>query len=83
MHAPSESEHLIRFVEALLDAGNECTTRGFEPDQGGWDCRMRDPLDWEVLTPLIPDDPHAEKIRVLSDSLGCLHCWASISGPMP
>ena len=75
-----EWAHLQPFVDALVAAGNEPLDGGFRPNQGGTDCYMRDPLDYDVLRPLVARDPHRDRISMGDDRLDCLHCWAGIGG---
>jgi len=57
----------------------DCARRA-QPNQGGCDCQMQEPLDLYVLRPLIAADLHADKIRLGLDEVACLHCWSSIFG---
>jgi hypothetical protein len=68
-------------LEALQANGNRPVGDWFMPNQGGWDCEMRQPLDLELLRPLVILDPHRSQIVVREDDLTCLHCWVSIRGP--
>jgi hypothetical protein len=82
MRTMNEAEwaHLQPLVDALVAAGNETRDGGFRPNQGGTDCYMRDPLDYDVLRPLVAQDPHRDRISMGDDRLDCLHCWAGIGG---
>jgi hypothetical protein len=76
--------HLVPYVDALVEAGNPTASDGFKPNQGGWDCWMREPIDLAILRPLMAVDPCADQIKLGPDGLDCLHCWASIhSAPSP
>jgi hypothetical protein len=72
-------EHLMPLVAALRAGGNETVRDGFQPNQGGWECEMRSPLDLATLRPLAATDEHAEKITIEHDSVFCAHCWATIA----
>lgn len=74
-------DHLLPLVEALVSEGNEPIGEGFRPNQGGWDCEMRNPLDFDALRTLIDDDPHEIVVDWSGDRLDCRHCWAGIYGP--
>jgi hypothetical protein len=75
---PDDWKHLVPVVDALIAAGNMTVSDGFRPNQGGWDCLMRDPLDLVILRPLVAADPHADKMTFASTGLDCLHCWSGI-----
>jgi hypothetical protein len=75
-----EWAHLQPLVDALVAAGNEPVDGGFRANQGGTDCYMRDPLDYDVLRPLVAQDPHRDRISMSDDRVDCLHCWAGIGG---
>jgi len=66
------------YIDALAGAGNPTLSDGFQPNQGGWDCWMRDPIDLAILRPLVAADPYADKIKLGPDGLNCLHCWAGV-----
>lgn len=74
-------QHLEPLVTALIDDGNRVVDGGFRPNQGGWDCWMRDPLNFDVLRPLIETDGRDIRMVRDEDAVHCLHCWASIRGP--
>ena len=78
---PPEAEHITPLLEALQASGNHPVGNWFVPNQGGWDCEMRGPLDLGLLRPLIDLDPHRSQIVVREDELTCLRCWVSIRGP--
>ena len=69
-------DHLLPYVAALVNAGNPTVSDGFKPNQGGWDCWMREPIDLAILRPLIAVGPRADQIKLGPDGLDCLHCWA-------
>jgi len=71
-------QHLVPYVDTLVAAGSELVRAGFEPDQGGWDCWLRDRLDVSLLRPLVDSGPHADKIWPDASRLDCLHFWASV-----
>jgi hypothetical protein len=48
-------------VDALRTAANMTVSPGFQPNQGGWHCLMRDPRDLSILRPLVAADPHADE----------------------
>jgi hypothetical protein len=75
----AEWEHLLPLVDLLRAEGNETTRGGFQPNQGGWDCEMRDRLDFAALRPLVAADEHADKIAFEDDRVFCAHCWATIT----
>jgi hypothetical protein len=77
-----EWEHLVVLVEALVSAGNEVVGAGFTPNQGGWNCEMRRPLDFELIVPLANADAHDVRVDQENDRVDCLHCWAGIHGPL-
>jgi hypothetical protein len=78
--ATQEWRHLHALVDELVSTGNRLV-RGFQPNQGGCDCVMEQPLDLDRLRPLIAADEHADKIKLGKDRVDCLHCWAGILGP--
>lgn len=58
-----EWQHLTALVDALVSDGNEVTDGGFQPNQGGWDCWMAQPLNFDLLRPLVEGDGH--EIRLM------------------
>ena len=81
MPVPPEAEHLRPVLEALQASGNHPIGQWFMPNQGGWDCEMRQILDIPLLEPLIERDPHRSEIVIADDEVTCLHCKVSIRGP--
>jgi hypothetical protein len=75
----AEWGHLLVFVDALAASGNLPDSDGFQPTPAGWDCVMRGPLDFDLLTPLVDGLP--VELVPEDDRLWCRHCWASIVGP--
>ena len=73
--------HLMPLVDALVAGGNTAKDGGFRPNQGGVDCWMEEPLDLDLLAPLIGGDDQVSKITTSPDEVFCRHCWASIHGP--
>lgn len=78
---PPDAVHLVPVLEALQASGNHPIGNWFLPNQGGWDCEMRQSLDLEFLQPLIELDPHRSQIVARNDEVTCLYCWVSIRGP--
>jgi hypothetical protein len=68
-------------LDALKSGGNIPAGDGFQPNQGGWDCYMKEPLDLPVLARLIERDPYRDKIELTQDAVICQHCWSGIHGP--
>ncbi len=72
--------HLIPVVEALVERGNSAEESGFVPNQGGWDCSMAQPIDFDRVREVVDGD---NRVRLLDDrdEVFCAHCWSSIVGP--
>jgi hypothetical protein len=76
-----EWRHLVPLVDALVERGNAVVGERFVPNQGGFECEMKSPLDFEVLHPLVPQEDKNIHLAPSSDLLWCSHCWASVFGP--
>jgi hypothetical protein len=74
--------HLTRLVDALVANGNAVVGDGFSPTQGGYECEMAEPLDFNVLRPLVSAGDKSTHLSPESDLLWCSHCWASVFGPL-
>lgn len=48
--------------------------------EGGYECAMREPLDFELLRPLVVAGGKDIHLSESSDMLWCSHCWASVIG---
>ena len=48
--------HMQKIVSALEAVGNPVAEGGFRPTMGGYECLMRLPLDFDLLTSLVPSD---------------------------
>jgi hypothetical protein len=73
--------HLVPLVDALVERGNAVVGEGFAPTQGGFECEMTRPLDFDVLRTLVPQDDKNIHLAPSSDLMWCSHCWASVFGP--
>jgi hypothetical protein len=76
--------YLRPLVDALVARGNAPVRTHpiygpFFPTQGGWDCLMRDRLDWDFLTKTfeIPGEISYDEAR---DTIVDKHGWAEIRG---
>lgn len=74
-------EHLLPLVSALERGGNAVVAPGFRPVQGGYECRMQAPLDFELVRPLVGPNDKDVHLAESTDVVWCSHCWASIYGP--
>lgn len=74
--------HLLPLVDALVANGNAVVGNGFCPTQAGYECEMANPLDFDVLSSLVPADEPSVHLSPGSDLLWCTHCWASLFGPL-
>jgi hypothetical protein len=72
-------EHLLPLVSALERGGNAPIPPGFVPVTGGYECAMRDPLDFELLRPVRPTDKDVH-LAESSDLVWCSHCWTTVIG---
>lgn len=75
-----ESAHLRELVAALTAAGNDVLDGGFRENQGGVDCSMRLPLDFEIVEAFVANDPHDIRVNRETEEVACMHCWTSIRG---
>lgn len=73
--------HLVPLVSALERGGNAVVAQGFVPVEGGYECAMQDPLDFELLRPLVGANDKDVHLAESSGLVWCIHCWASIFGP--
>lgn len=79
---PGEYAHLQRIIDELERHGNPPTHGGIRPNQGGFACYMSGPLNLELVTALVAEDPYRDQIGVRSDEVSCLHCWTAIYPPL-
>jgi hypothetical protein len=66
---------------ALERSGNAAVTGGFRPVEGGYECAMTHPLDFELLRGLVPTADNNVHLGTPSDMVWCSHCWSAIIGP--
>lgn len=67
-------------VDALEDAGNGAVHGGVITTQGGFECPMREPLDFELLRGLVADNDKSIALVPENDLVFCKHCWTAIYG---
>ena len=75
-----EWDHLLPLVAALVAGGNAALHGGFIPTQSGYECPMREPLDFDLLRRLVPADDKNVHLALNDDLLWCSHCWAAVYG---
>ena len=77
----AEWEHLQPLLVALRESGTAVAGPGFVPVQGGYECVMQRPLDFDVVRSVITEGDKNVHLGESSDLVWCSHCWASIIGP--
>jgi hypothetical protein len=77
----AEWEHLLPLVSALERGGNPVLAPAFRPVEGGYECVMQAPLDFELLRPFIGPNDKDVHLAESSDMVWCSHCWTAIIGP--
>lgn len=70
--------HLVPVVDALVADGKAFVGATFSPTQGGFDCRMARPLDFELLRTVVSG---TDKNIHLAPSSDLLWCSAATAGP--
>lgn len=81
VNSQPEWAHLQVIVDALVERGNVAVDGGSVTNQGGFDCRMQEPLDFDLVATLSAQDGHDLRVDRDGDRVDCLHCWAGIVGP--
>jgi hypothetical protein len=72
--------NLLPIVEALVANGNVRLDGGFVLNQGGWQCRLMDPIDWNVVRDRF-ELPSNVELSEEYDSILDRLSWCAVEGP--
>jgi hypothetical protein len=71
---------LLPIVEVLEQSGNKAVDGGFMNSQGGWYCRMRRPIDFELVRRRFDLPAHIE-LHEENDVVFDRSTWCAVEGP--
>ena len=72
--------NLLPIVDALVSAGNECLSGGFQPSPDAWECRMAQPIDFDLVRRTFSLPPNVVAGPDY-DTILDRHTWSVIEGP--